>query len=258
MRRLIIEEPYAATAVWSRRLSLFALAVAGIGILLARGGLDPASVYAIMGSSFSIACIAILCTGAAVIVIWRTGRRGTGLLMAGFFLALLLLAYPAFLAVQAIRLPVLSDVSTDLDDPPAFSRSQKALAARLNQTREPSSSESRQEQKQAYPLVQPVLLDLDAGEAYKAVLKAAASMHWQIVDQVPPAGSRLGAGHVDAVARGLVLGLADDVTIRIRPRASQTIVDVRSASRIGRHDFGENARRIQQFAQALRTEANAD
>jgi hypothetical protein len=83
MRRLIVEEPYAATAIWSRRLSFFALAVAGIGILSARSGLNATPVYAILGSSFAIACVAILCAGAAVIVIWQTGCKGTGLLLAG-------------------------------------------------------------------------------------------------------------------------------------------------------------------------------
>jgi uncharacterized protein (DUF1499 family) len=257
MRRLIVEEPYAAPAVWSRRLSFFALTVAAIGIVLARSGLDPAPVLAIMAASFAIACIAILCAGAAAIVIWQTGRKGTGLLLTGLFLALLLLAYPGFLAVQAIRLPVLADVTTDLDDPPAFARSRKALAARGDVTPQPISSESLRQQKQAYPNVQPIMLDLDADEAYKAVLKIVAAKHWQIVDQTPP-GGRAGVGHVDAVARGLVLGLRDDVTIRIRPLAGQTRVDMRSASRVGRHDFGANANRIEQFAAALQTEAEAN
>ncbi len=256
MRRLIIEEPYAATAVWSRRLGFFALAVAGIGVLSARGGLDATPVLAIMGSSFAIACIAILCAGAAVIVIWQTGRKGAGRLLAGLALALLLLSYPAYLAVQAIRLPVMADITTDLDDPPAFSRSRKALMARGGVTPEALLPEVRRQQRQAYPLVQPIMLDLDADEAYKAVVKIATAKRWQIIDQTSP-GGRSGVGHVDAVARGLVLGLPDDVTIRIRPLAGQTRVDIRSVSRIGRHDFGANARRIEQLAQALQAEADS-
>lgn len=255
MRRLIVEEPYAATAVWSRRLGFFALAVAGIGILSARTGLDPTPVYAILGSSFVIACIAILCAGAAIIVIWQTGRKGTGRLLAGLVLAFLLLGYPGFLAVQAVRLPILDDVSTDLDDPPAFSRSRKALAARNGMTPEASSTEERQQQKKAYPAIQPIMLDLDADEAFKAVLKIANAKHWQIIDQTSP-GGRSGVGHVDAIVRGLILGLPDDVTIRIRPQAGQTRVDMRSVSRIGRHDFGADAYRIKQFQQALEAEAS--
>jgi uncharacterized protein (DUF1499 family) len=258
MRRLIVEEPYAAPAVWSRRLAFFALVVAALGVLSARSGLDSTPVLAIMGSSFAIACIAVLCAGAAMIVIWQTGRKGTGLSLAGFILALLLLAYPGYLAVQAVRLPVLADVSTDIDDPPPFARSRKALAARGGLTPEPISSELRHEQKQAYPNVQPIMLDLDVDEAYKDVLKVVNARHWQIVDQVPPGARSGGVGHVDAIARGLILGLRDDVTIRIRPLAGQTRVDIRSVSRIGRHDFGANANRIEQFATALQAEADAN
>jgi uncharacterized protein (DUF1499 family) len=151
----------------------------------------------------------------------------------------------------------MADISTDLDDPPAFARSRNALAARGGVTPSPVSSEQRHQQKEAYPKVQPIMLDLDADEAYKAVLKIANAKHWQIVDQTPP-GGRSGVGHVDAVARGLVLGLRDDVAIRIRPLAGQTRVDMRSVSRVGRHDFGSNARRIEDFASALQAEADAN
>jgi uncharacterized protein (DUF1499 family) len=175
--------------------------------------------------------------------------------LAGLALAFLLLGYPGFLAVQAIRLPILDDVSTDIDDPPAFSRSRKALAARNGATPEASSIAERLQQKKAYPAILPIMLDLDTDEAYKAVLKIANAKHWQIVDQTSP-GGRSGVGHVDAVVRGLILGLPDDVTIRIRAQAGQTRVDMRSVSRIGRHDFGANAYRIKQFQQALEAEAS--
>ena len=99
----------------------FALAVAGIGLLLTRTGLEPVAVFAVVGSAILIACLAVLCAGAAFVSIWQTGRKGVGRGLAGLALALVLLAYPTYLAVQAIALPVLNDISTDIDDPPAFS-----------------------------------------------------------------------------------------------------------------------------------------
>jgi uncharacterized protein (DUF1499 family) len=45
--------------------------------------------------------------------------------------------------------------------------------------------------------------------------------------------------------------MPDDVTVRIRPRADGARIDVRSASRIGRHDFGTNAARIRRFLDEL-------
>jgi len=249
MRHVIVEEPYSDMALWSRRLALFALAVAGIGVMIARGGLDTTAVFAVLGASFVVAGIALLCAAAAAVVIWRTGRKGVGILLSSALLAGLLLGYPGFLAVQAMRLPAIHDVSTDLDDPPTFSRARRALAAR-GDIPEDLPLDVRRRQSRAYPDVQPILLDLDADEAYQTILKAAAARGWKIIDQTPP-GGRSGVGHVDAVASGMILGFPDDITIRIRPLAGQTRVDIRSASRFGRHDFGTNARRITQFADDL-------
>jgi uncharacterized protein (DUF1499 family) len=256
MRRLIIEEPFSKAALWSRRLALFALAVAGIGVLIARRGLDPTAVLAVLGAAFLIGCVAILCAGAAIVVIWRTGRKGARIVLASLVFACALLAYPGFLVFEAVRLPVLNDVSTDIIDPPAFSRSRKALAARDGQSPASLPEIVRQAQKEAYPLIQPVLLDLDADDAYKTILKVVAGRGWQIIDQTPP-GGRSGVGHIDAIAHTLVLGFPEDVTIRVRPLAGQTRVDLRSASRVFRHDFGSNARRLAKFAADLQAEVDA-
>jgi uncharacterized protein (DUF1499 family) len=256
MRHLIIEEPFAESAIWSRRLAIFAIAVVATGLVLARLGLEPGAVLAVIGSAIILACLAVLCAAVAGVEIWQTGRKGVGLLMGGTVLALLLLAYPAFLAVQAVRLPVLNDISTDTDNPPSFSLSRKALTARHGWVPPSIPSAARDAQDDAYPDVQPIYLDLDADEAYRTVLSAAAARHWTVIDSVPP-GGRIGLGHVDAIARGLILGFADDITIRIWPLAGETRVDVRSASRIGRHDFGGNAARIEAFADELKSEAQA-
>jgi uncharacterized protein (DUF1499 family) len=257
MRRIIIEEPYSESALWSRRLALFATAVVGIGLLLARAGLDPTAVLAVIGSAIVIACLAVLWAGAATVAIWRTGRKGVGILLTGLALAALLMAYPTFLAVQAIRLPVMNDISTDIDDPPAFSLSSKAMAARNGIVPPFMPAAIRLLQAKAYPDVQPIYLDLDGDEAFDIVLRAVAARHWTIIEATPP-GGRLGLGHVDAIAHGTVFGFPDDIAIRVTPLAGETRVDVRSVSRVGRHDFGANARRIEAFADELNDEADAE
>ena len=50
------------------------------------------------------------------------------------------------------------------------------------------------------------------------------------------------------------MGFPDDITIRIKPLAGQTRIDVRSVSRYGRNDFGANAKRIGAFAQELQNQ----
>ena len=257
MRRLILEEPWSDAALWSRRLALFALAVGGMAVALARSGLvDVTAVFAVFGAAVVVACFGLLLGGAGSVVIWRTGRRGVGSIVGAALLAALLLAYPAWLTIQAIRLPALTDISTDLIDPPDFSRSNRALAAREGAGHGPMPPDAREAQRRAYPTVAPILLDLEADEAWQIVQKAVAARKWRIVDQVVP-GGRIGVGHIDAVDKTLVMGFPEDVTIRLRPLAGQTRIDIRSASRFGRHDFGGNAQRIQSFAQELQAQLDA-
>jgi uncharacterized protein (DUF1499 family) len=257
MRRLILEEPWSAAALWSRRLGLFGLAVGVISVALARSGLvDVTAVLAVLGAAVTIACMGLLLGGAGSVVIWRTGRRGLGSIVGGALLALMLLAYPTWLVAQAIRLPPLTDISTDLVDPPDFARSSRALAARAGLAHGLIPLDAREAQRRAFPTVSPIVLELEAEEAWQMVLKAVAARKWQVVDQVKP-GGRIGVGHIDAVDKTLVMGFPEDVTIRIRPLAGQTRIDIRSASRFGRHDFGGNARRIQRFAQELQAQLDA-
>lgn len=257
MRRLIIEEPFSLAAVWSRRLVVFALAAAAIGVALARfRAIDAPAGLTILGAAILVACGGILLACAAFVVIWRTGRRGLGMAIATLVLSALLLGFPAYMAVQALRLPVLNDVSTDLIDPPDFSRSAAALAARGNHANGELPAAWRQAQRRAYPDVQPIVLDLEIADAWQLVLNAVGAMRWTIVDRSQP-GGRQGQGRIDAVDFSMILRFPDDITIRVRPLAGQTRIDVRSASRYGRHDFGVNARRIQRFAAELQTQLDA-
>ena len=254
MRRLIIEEPVAGAAVWSRRSAVFALAVAAMSVALAR--LAPAEAEAalsVLAAALIIALAAILLGGAALAVIWQTGRRGTGQALGAIALALALLAAPVWLAVAALRLPAINDISTDRADPPQFSRSARALAARANRVPPAASPEAAAAQERGYPFVQPIVLDIEAADAYALVQRAVAARGWQILERVSP-GGRAGIGHIEAVDRSILFGFPDDITIRLRPLGGQTRIDIRSASRFGQIDFGANARRIARFAEEVQAQ----
>ncbi len=247
MWRLVVEEPYSKAALLSRRLATFSLAVAAIGILgVARG----VGLIAVLGGALVIACGAALCAILAFAIIWRSGRKGAGQALAGLVLATLLLAYPAYLAQQTLRLPHLADLSTDIADPPNFSLSRGALAARGDTTPPSVAIARRKAQIRAYPQIQPILLDLDAREAFDAALAALVANGWKIVEQRPP-GGRAGLGHIDAIATSFILGFPSDITFRLRPLAGQTRIDIRSVSRFGPYDFGANPRNFASFEAAL-------
>ena len=82
------------------------------------------------------------------------------------------------------------------------------------------------------------------GEAVKTTLGRLPG--WTLVG----AGRGPGGMSVQAVHATLP-GFKDDVTIRIRREAGKTRVSVRSRSRVGKLDFGQNARNIREFLGAL-------
>jgi uncharacterized protein (DUF1499 family) len=247
MRRLIIEEPVTRPAVWSPRIAWFALAVTAIALALVRFELAEFTAGAVaLGLGLALALVAVLCAAAAYLRIWTEGRRGLGKAVWGMILGVAILAYPGYFAARGLLLPRMNDISTDTENPPAFSRSRAALEARGGRVPPEVDPAVRRLQRPAYPQVAPLTLDLAPEEAFEIARKAAERRGWRIVESVPP-GGRIGLGRIEAVDRTFLLRLPDDVTVRLRPRADGTRIDVRSASRLGRHDLGANAARIRRY-----------
>lgn len=144
-RRALLEPPPSQAASWSGRLAVFGLLVAAIAAALARAQVvDTPTALVLLGFAGLFALVALLLAGAAAVVIWRDGRAGLQAALLGAALALALWAYPAYLAAQAFRLPALNDLSTDVADPPEFSRSIRALVLRGGLTPPAPSPLSRQ------------------------------------------------------------------------------------------------------------------
>lgn len=247
MRRLLVEDPITRAGPLARHLAVFALAATAIALLVVRDPrADVAAALAALVAGLVVAVLAILTAGFAFVRVWIDGARGLGAALAGLVLALLVLAYPAYAGLRALRLPALTDVSTDPDSPPAFSRSRVAFAARDGHYPSDPGRNARDAQRKAYPQIAPLTLDIDADQAFELARQAAVKRRWQIVEAIRP-GGRMGQGRIDAVARGLILNLPADVTVRVRPRADGARIDVRSASRLGGRDFGSNADRIRAY-----------
>ncbi|KQO72521.1 hypothetical protein ASF22_12320 [Methylobacterium sp. Leaf87] len=247
MRRLPFEEPVTRAGPLARTVAGLALFVSLFALVLVR---DPRAeagpALATLSAGLVLAVTAVGLATFAFVRVWREGARGLGAALAGLFVACLILAYPAFVGLRALRLPALTDISTDIDNPPAFSRSRTAFAARDGRYPPDPGPAARASQRAAYPQVAPLTLDLDADVAFELARKAAVNRRWQIVEAIRP-GGRIGNGRIEAVSRGLLLNLADDVTVRVHPRADGARIDVRSASRLGSHDFGGNADRIRAY-----------
>ena len=240
MRRPFLDEPITPLAVWSARLALFAVAVAALSVIIVRSGLlDIGPALATFGAALAFAAAAILLALASFVAIWRNGSPGLGRALGGLLLGAALLAYPAYLAARAIKLPEINDVTTDFSNPPRFD-----VLARL---RPPGRVEYppryAELQRKAYPDVVPLQVDMPVRQAYDQALKVVTKRKWLAVDARTPSPTHR-QGVIEAVARTTIMGFRDDVVVRVTPLSDGSRVDVRSASRYGSHDFGANARRV--------------
>ena len=250
-RRRLPPEPFAAAADRGRACAVFGAVLATIAVAMGRSGVgDPRGALAVLGFGLALALLAAALALWSAVVIWRTGRRGTARALSALALSALVLAYPAYLAGLALRLPAVGDVSTDPAAPPTFSAAPGVVAARGGTVHPELPAEAREAARRAYPTLQPLLLDVPEDEAYRLALHAVTARGWRVLDAMPPKG-KFGTGHIDAVAPTRVMALPDDVAIRIRAAEGQTRVDIRSASRFGRSDGGSNAARIQSLSDEL-------
>ncbi|GLK82998.1 DUF1499 domain-containing protein [Ancylobacter defluvii] len=242
-RRLYVEERMSRLAVWSLRLAVFALPVTAIGIACYFTEVFDltSALYAVL-AGVALAALALLLALAAFVVIWNEGLRGLGRVIGAGALALALIAPTAGLAAFGARLPVLHEVSTDLDDPPVFVTLAVARSRAANSLDGPDEA-AVAAQEDAYPAIHPMDFDSAPDDVFNDLMVLVARRKWTVVDAVPPRGGQRD-GRIEAVARGLPLGLRDDIVIRVRRTAEGTRVDMRSVTRNAARDFGTNARRI--------------
>jgi uncharacterized protein (DUF1499 family) len=235
-------------AMWSSRLGLFAFVVAALSIIIVRSALlEIVPALATFAAALVFAGLAILLAFAGFIVIWRQGVSGLGRALLGLFLGLALLAYPGYLGVRAMRLPAISDITTDPVNPPRFD----ALARMRPRDRVdyPGPAVAAL-QRAAYPDIAPLELDVPVKVAYDAALALVTKRKWAVGDARAPGPGRRD-GVIEAVARTPIMGFRDDVVIRVTPIGQGARIDMRSASRFGNHDLGANASRIRSLLEDI-------
>jgi uncharacterized protein (DUF1499 family) len=256
-RRRLAEEPVSKLAIWSRRLALFAIAVVLLVIVIVNlGFLDPVPAIASLAGSLFFAFVAMALAFGAFVVIWRQGSRGLGLAVAALAIGAAMLAYPGYLAVLFYRLPAVNDITTDPIDPPRFEAVARLRPRGANPVAYPGVA-ATQLQRSAYPDIEPLLVSVTPLEAYEAALAVITKRKWRIVDVRPPQTGRR-EGRIEAVARTPIMGFRDDIVVRVRAAEDGARIDMRSASRYGRHDFGANARRIRSLSDDIDDVAGAE
>ena len=197
------------------------------------------------------ACFAMsgLCGLVALVLSLVGGSRTKQWKRAGVVLgvAVALLAVPALQLLSAFGAPPIHDITTDTADPPPFVAA-LPLRAAANAMNPPEygGTEVAGQQHQAFPDIQPLVMNMPPQQAVQRVLDEVREFGWDISAAEPA------EGRIEAVDTTLFFGFKDDVVIRLRPVEGGTRVDVRSTSRVGLGDAGTNAKRIRRLLAALR------
>lgn len=200
----------------------------------------------ILGLTALIAASALLFAIFAFARLWNDGDRGGRDLTLGALLALLTLAPYALVAWWLTAYPALRDLSTDLDDPPRLEVSSRT--AEMNAL-VPATPGEKRLQAENYPLVTTHRYDLPFEDVLAAVEAVVARQGWR----VEPMPASVGQAQIttNAIASSFVLELPADIAIRVSDEGEAALVDMRSASRYGRYDLGDNAARIERFLSEL-------
>jgi len=144
---------------------------------------------------------------------------------------------------QRSQLPKINDIVTNVDRPLMYIR-----VADLRHTDDNDVAYSdgfAVQQQKYYPEITSLYLDEKSDEVFKKVLELVQAKSWDVVSLYPSEGV------VEATATTPVFWFMDDVVIRVKSTEKGTRVDMRSSSRIGRGDYGTNARRVKIFLKKL-------
>lgn len=213
----------------------FAIVAPPRGLLAYRTAFDALRLLAYAGA----AGVAI----SALLVLLRPKPVGDRLRLVA---AMLLFGLPvaAMVANQAAPPPgePINDITTDLEDPPAFS----AVIAH----REPGSNPIEYggpavaaRQREAHPEVVPIHTSLAKPAAFQLAFETAEALGWEVVAGDPYTGI------IEAIDTTTFFRFKDDIVIRVREERDGSRVDLRSRSRVGRSDLGKNASRIMHFSE---------
>jgi uncharacterized protein (DUF1499 family) len=182
----------------------------------------------------------------ALVQIWRRGLAGAGRAAFGILLPMLLLAWPLTFVPALMKLPRINDITTDVAAPPRFVTLAKMRTGEANPAIYPGSRFALEQQK-AYPDLRTFVVDRGVEEAFELVEEVVRKLKWKVAAAEPPVGKSAKGGVLEATDQTTVIGFTDDIIVRVEGNATRSRIDVRSASRFGRADLGQNATRVRRF-----------
>jgi uncharacterized protein (DUF1499 family) len=247
---VLAERRSSSFALWARRLATFSavlLVVSGLGHRF--GMVETVPFFWLLGLVGTLAVAALLLAVAGFFQLWTYGDRGGISAAVAALTALVVLSPFAVSAWRVYEYPRLSDVSTDVADPPPLDLAAMLRTADMNPIGQ-ISAEDAALQADSYPDLTGRRYQLSADRVQELAAQLVLANGWTF-EQPPTPPLDGGDSFMEALAHTTLLALPVDVAIRVTDEGDTSYVDMRSASRYGRHDLGDNARRINDFLLAL-------
>lgn len=236
------------TALASPLVASLALVTGLVGVLGARFDLiAPLAGFGLFAFLMPLGALLALLLGLIGLLRTRSGQRRGGAAQAwgGMLLAAAILGWVLALASGATQAPPIHDITTNIDDPPAFVAAASEDSRGAGFAYPSGGAAVPDQQRQAYPDLKTLHLDISPDEALWRAQHTAHDLAWEPV-------------RVDADAGGLEFADAtpwfrfvDFVAVRVRADGAGAAVDVRSVSQVGGGDLGENADRIRRYLDRL-------
>ena len=239
----------AAKSWWARAILVGAVVAA---VLLPLGALGSKfGIWGFQGGFLLLAggtILALLGLVVGLVAMIVSSKRGYAedkpSLLIGMGISALIIALMGVQFYTASSVPPIHNISTDIAEPPEFA----AVVALRGETSNPLEYNADQLgplQREAYPWVVPLNLDMAPAEALALAERALTDLGLEIV------AVDAAAGIVEATATTFWFGFKDDVVVRVKGDGAGSRVDVRSVSRVGQSDLGANARRIGQILESM-------
>lgn len=240
-----VEQRWSRAAWLGRRVAVFSLILLVVALASHRFGyLATTPFFWVLAVVVCLALLALIAAAAAFQRVWYSGYRGGGDMAVAVLISAVVLAPFVLTAWWAFATAPLSDISSDLDDPPSLLAATVFRTTDMNPIVAPDAAR-RQTQMRAYPAITGRRYAVTFDQLSKAVEALIKERGWELTSPLPD-GSEM-EFTFEAIARVPVLALPSDVAVRVTDEGNATYVDMRSVSRYGPRDLGLNAALIDSF-----------
>ena len=233
-------------------LGVSALIVPLVGLVGMRAGWwNYELAFMLLGVGWIVGAIAVVLAIVSLLVAFVRSRKNKSsnprkIYLANIFggvLGLLVVSFVLQLFLGALKYPLLYDITTDVVDPPIFSATIVELRGNSSNSLVYTEHMARLQQE-AYPEVSTIEnVSQSVDMSFDIAVEIAQDNDWEIVS------TNRESGTFEAIATTYWYGFTDDIVVRVRahPNGKGSVLDLRSASRVGVSDVGTNARRIREF-----------